>query len=116
MVFEQVNQILQEVEAFGIGNKEELEQFRLRFMARKGVIPELMEQIKNVPAEQRKAYGMAVNQVKETAQAKFKERQEALESKSFSNQPVEDLTLPPIPNTMGTRHPLSGAAGDRAHL
>ena len=108
MRFEEVAQIAQEVEAFELNNKEQLEQFRNLYTGRKGRIADLFDGIKSISPEQRKAYGQELNALKEQALAKFKAKQEELEATSSSQVAAEfDFTLPVIPQTVGTRHPLT---------
>ncbi|CAA9271139.1 MAG: Phenylalanyl-tRNA synthetase alpha chain [uncultured Adhaeribacter sp.] len=108
MMFEEVAQIAREVAAFELDNKEQLEQFRNLYTGRKGRIADLFDGIKNIPPEQRKAYGQELNALKEQAQARFKEKQEALEAAAASAVATGfDFTLPVVPQTLGTRHPLT---------
>ena len=108
MLFDKVNKITQEVEAFVIQNKETLEQFRILYTGRKGQIADLFDDIKNIAPEQRKAYGQEVNRLKEIALAKFALMQEQLEANTTEQNSLNiDFTLPPIPDTLGTRHPLT---------
>ena len=106
-MFEKVTKIAQEVEAFVVETKEQLEQFRNLYTGRKGQIADLFDDIKNIAADQRKAYGQELNKLKETALAKFTQKQEQLEAVSSGPALDIDFTLPPVPNTLGTRHPLS---------
>ncbi|GEO06986.1 phenylalanine--tRNA ligase alpha subunit [Adhaeribacter aerolatus] len=107
-MFEKVNKVTQEVEAFVIQNKEALEQFRISYTGRKGQIADLFDDIKNIAPDQRKAYGQEVNRLKELAQAKFNQMQEQLEASSNGQEKLNiDFTLPPVPSTLGTRHPLT---------
>ncbi len=107
-MFEEVAQIAREVAAFELDNKEQLEQFRNLYTGRKGRIADLFDGIKNIPPEQRKAYGQELNALKEQAQARFKEKQEALEAAAASAVATGfDFTLPVVPQTLGTRHPLT---------
>lgn len=108
MRFEEVAQIAQEVAAFELKNKEQLEQFRNLYTGRKGRIADLFDGIKNIAPEQRKSYGQELNAVKEQALTKFKAKQEELEAAGSSQiVPQFDFTLPVIPQTVGTRHPLT---------
>jgi len=89
-------------------NQEELEAYRLRFISRKSVLGELFGDIKNIAPENKKAYGQAVNEVKQLAEQKFKELINALETTSgaeSSKAPI-DLTLPPL-DSLGSMHPLT---------
>lgn len=108
MMFEEVTQIAREVEAFELATKEQLEQFRILYTGRKGRIADLFDGIKNIPPDQRKAFGQELNALKEQALTKFKARQEELEAGGNDQAaPDFDYTLPVIPQTLGTRHPLT---------
>ncbi|QNF34097.1 phenylalanine--tRNA ligase subunit alpha [Adhaeribacter swui] len=108
MKFEEIAQVAQEVAAYDLTNKEQLEQFRNLYTGRKGRIADLFDGIKNVAPEQRKAYGQELNALKEQALARFKEKQEELEAAGNNQTETNfDFTLPVVPQTLGTRHPLT---------
>ncbi len=97
-----------EISSFEVSTREELERFRLRFISRKSVIGDLFAEMKNVAPENRKEMGMVLNELKNHAQTKFKELIVSLEkSDSGSSEAPVDLTLPPIPDTLGSLHPLA---------
>lgn len=106
-MIENVQTIQQAVEAYPIESKEQLEQFRLTYLSRKGVIPELFEGLKTASPDERKALGLALNQLKNAAQTKFATFQEQLENSSEAIAPPVDLTLPAVPYETGTIHPLT---------
>jgi phenylalanyl-tRNA synthetase alpha chain len=72
------------------------------------VINDLFGKLKDVAPEQRKEMGQVLNSLKNTAQERFKQlvaEVDHLSRKSSSNVP--DLTLPPVPDTLGSLHPLT---------
>ncbi|MEQ9051339.1 MAG: phenylalanine--tRNA ligase subunit alpha, partial [Marinoscillum sp.] len=88
-------------------NKEELEQFRLRFISRKGVLTELFEEFKKVPNEQKREIGGELNVLKQKAQEKFQELIDQVNGSAGDNAEHDlDVTLPPIVEE-GSVHPLS---------
>lgn len=100
--------VSEEIAKFSINSKDELENFRLAFLAKKGKLTALFDEIKNIAPADKKAYGAEVNALKNQAQTKFDEHQEKLTANEESALLDElDLTLPNIPNTLGTKHPLS---------
>lgn len=105
---ENVEALKTEISASKAGNQDELEKYRLRFISRKSVIADLFNTLKDVPAENRREMGALLNDIKNLAQSKFKELIAGLEAASGegSAAPI-DLTLPPIPDTLGSLHPLS---------
>ena len=108
MKFDEIAQVVQEVATYDLTNKEQLEQFRNLYTGRKGRIADLFDGIKNVAPEQRKAYGQELNALKEQALAKYKARQEELAAADSNQAEINfDFTLPVIPQTLGTRHPLT---------
>jgi len=101
-----IQSLLEEVSAFTANDKQSLEDFRLKYFSRKGLLSELFEELKKVSPEQKKEAGRILNQLKQLAEARVKELSESLESTSNSKTDI-DLTLPPIPNQVGNLHPLT---------
>ena len=105
---EKVNALKAEISKFVAANNDQLEEFRLKFISRKSVIGDLFADMKSVAPEQRKEMGQLLNTLKNEAQNKFKELISTLNKseRESSSAPV-DLTLPPVPETLGSLHPLS---------
>ncbi|MBC8154705.1 MAG: phenylalanine--tRNA ligase subunit alpha [Bacteroidetes bacterium] len=107
-MLDQVNAIYQEINRFSVSSKDQLEQFRLRFISRKGAVTALFDALKTVPPSERRAVGQQLNTLKDFAQERFQTFTQQLE-----NQPVTggeapvDLTLPGLPYQTGAIHPLS---------
>ena len=55
---------LKEVERFSAEKPEELDAFRIKFLSKKGLIPALFADFKNIPTEERKEIGQLINQLK----------------------------------------------------
>ncbi|TAH18057.1 MAG: phenylalanine--tRNA ligase subunit alpha [Cytophagales bacterium] len=103
----QINQIIAEIKDFQADTKDKLETFKSKYIGKKGEVASLFEQMKNIAAEQRKAFGIELNRLKEVAQDKFKELSETVEAKTqVSSSKPNDLTLPPVPYALGSIHPL----------
>jgi phenylalanyl-tRNA synthetase alpha chain len=104
-----IQQLQQEIEAYDVTTAAGLDQFRIAYTGRKGRIADLFDQLKTVPAEERRAVGQQLNALKQLAQDKFDQRRQQLEE-AASSQPADpgyDYTLPAVPGALGTRHPLS---------
>lgn len=73
---EQLNIITQEFNAAlkTIANESNLESIRVEFLGRKGKVAELMEQLKNLPVEEKKIVGPQLNQFKTNAQEQLDAR------------------------------------------
>ena len=105
-MFEKIEATRSEIENYPIGNAQELEQFRLAYLAKKGIVTDLMTGLKDVPAEDRKAFGQALNQLKTAAWEKFEALQSTLQTTDIEVD-APDLTLPVQIFPIGSRHPLS---------
>lgn len=102
----QISSLLEEVRVFTAKTKSDLESFRLKYISKKGAIAELFDNLKQVPAEQKKEFGKILNELKHAAEAKFSELNEKLQSATEVKTDI-DLTLPPIPYKVGNLHPLT---------
>ena len=105
-MIDKIKALLQEVENMHAANAGELEALRIKYLSKKGEISMLMNDFRNVPAEQKREVGMYLNQLKETAQQKINELKESFENPQTSNDEI-DLTRTAYPIQLGTRHPLS---------
>lgn len=103
---EKIKSLLDEVSVFAAKSKQDLENFRLRFISRKGVVGDLFEQLKQVPAGQKKEFGKILNELKQKAESRFTELSQQLEEVSSVDNDI-DLSLPPVPNKVGNLHPLT---------
>jgi phenylalanyl-tRNA synthetase alpha chain len=103
---ERIKSLINEVNEFAGNGKQAIENFRMKFISRKGVVSELFEELKRVPSEQKKTVGKILNQLKQAAEAKLAELTEKLEAAPQSGTDI-DLTLPPISNQIGNLHPLT---------
>lgn len=104
---ETIAQLLKEVEIFSPKNKEELEAFRIEFLANKGKVKALFADFKTVPNEDKKEVGQLINTLKQNAQAKVDEFKQQLTSSGESTNNNIDLTRTATPFKVGSRHPIS---------
>lgn len=104
---EKIDRYLEEIAAFNTSATEELEAFRIRFLGKKGIIPELFGAMKDVIPEERKAYGQLINTLKKSAQDKIDAVKQALNENESGSDADRDLTLPANFIPLGSRHPLS---------
>ncbi|UKJ08361.1 phenylalanine--tRNA ligase subunit alpha [Solitalea lacus] len=95
-----------EINAFTPANADELEQFRIKFLGRKGIIGDLFEEFKQTTPEEKRALGKVLNECKQAAEAKVLEFKEQFENHQQQQSSI-DLTLPGNPVNIGSRHPIS---------
>jgi len=86
---------------------QELENFRIKYLARKGLVAELFENLKNVTPADRAPLGKALNDLRGRVQSLFDVKKEALDSKVLLKRHALDLTLPGRINWVGTQHPIT---------
>jgi phenylalanyl-tRNA synthetase alpha chain len=101
-----INQLLLEAEQFTAKSKEELEQFRIKMLSKKGLIPELFSDFKNVPAQEKKEFGQKLNQLKDLVTEKINQLRDEIEVSVQADQKY-DLSLPGDAVSLGSRHPLA---------
>lgn len=107
-ITDKLGEILHEVDGFKVETKEQLETFRTAYVGRKSVIAGLFGELKNAAAEDRKDLGQKLNQLKNKAQDKFKQLTADFEAQAeLENTGSLDFTLPPVPDTLGTVHPIT---------
>jgi len=103
---EKIKEIKEEIENLVVNSLDEIEEFRLKYLSKKGLIASLFADFRNVPNEEKKAVGQALNVLKTSAIDKVNELKD-----SFSHSDIQksgmDLTLPADAAKVGTRHPLS---------
>jgi len=97
---------LSEVESFSTDTIDQLEAFRIKFLSKKGLIPALFADFKNVAPVDRKELGQHINTLKQAVQQKIVSIKESIDQKEVSPDSSIDLTLPGE-SEIGTRHPLS---------
>ena len=64
-----------------VEDAKQLSAFWTKYLGKGGQVQKLMEGIKNVPNEEKKAYGQAVNQIKNWAQGLYDEKKEEIDKK-----------------------------------
>ncbi len=104
---DKIKELISEVEAFTAATKEQVEEFRIKYLGKKGVLADLFSEMKNIEPAIRKDFGQLVNTLKIKAEEKFSHLSEGLSSSSSSGEKKIDLSLPAEPIQTGSRHPLS---------
>ena len=98
---------LKTVEEFTSNSKEDIENFRVKYLGKKGLLNEFFAAFKNIPNNQKKEFGQVINQLKNTATEKVNTLKANLESNIPTEGIFGDLTRPGDPIGLGARHPIS---------
>lgn len=102
-----IDELLNEIETFTANSKENVEEFRIKILSKKGKLTALFEDFKTVDPSLRKEMGQLLNKLKTKAQDKITHLKEKFESSSDSSDQLIDLSLPSEELAIGSRHPLS---------
>jgi phenylalanyl-tRNA synthetase alpha chain len=103
---QKVNDLIKEVSAISIHTTDELEQFRLKYLSKKGLISDLFETFRQVLPSERKEVGQKLNFLKKIVLEKYNSAKSELLTNKDS-QEVTDPTRPSFPFPAGARHPIS---------
>jgi phenylalanyl-tRNA synthetase alpha chain len=105
-MLEKIDILMKEIEGFNSTVPAEIEDFRLKYLSKKGLIAQLFGEFKNVPAEQKKEFGQRINHLKQFTNQKFTDLKEASENNA-DTEISDDFTKTAEPYKLGSRHPIS---------
>jgi phenylalanyl-tRNA synthetase alpha chain len=108
-MLEKINKLLEEVENLGASTREQVEEYRIKWLSKKGEITALFDDFREVPNDLKKELGQKLNLLRSKAQEKINTLKESLENQSQSQKNENiDLTVPAFPTLQnGSRHPLT---------
>lgn len=101
-----INNLKQEIEALSASTEAEVEELRIKYLSKKGAVSLLFNDFRNVPADQKKEIGQAINELKNIATEKINSLRESMSTTDSVNESI-DLTRTPAVMPLGSRHPLS---------
>jgi phenylalanyl-tRNA synthetase alpha chain len=105
---DKIQDLLSQVADLQAGNAEQLEALRIKYLSKKGLVTELFNEFREVPKEEKREIGQALNALRQAYEARINELREAVEANGAKAAAEElDLTRTPDPIALGTRHPLS---------
>lgn len=94
-------------------SKEELEELRIQFLGKNGLLSEVMKEIKNVSADDKPRIGQLLNQVKEILETSLNNKKNTLTSKfDKKSENLIDTSEPGIKPNIGHLHPLTHVLND----
>ena len=106
-MIQKIKEHIAAVGAFNAKSQEEVEQFRIKYLGKKGLLNDFFAEFKNVPNEQKKEFGLTINQLKNKATEKVTSLKASLKSDDEIKGVYGDLTRPGEPFELGSRHPIS---------
>jgi phenylalanyl-tRNA synthetase alpha chain len=105
-LLQQIEEYKKEIEAFQPENEKDVENFRIKWLGTKGLMKNLMGEMKNVAADKKKEAGQLLNEFKQYTEAKF-ESLKLLTTDDSQLTTSIDLSLPGDPIPVGSRHPIT---------
>ena len=102
-----IESLKKEIAATTVVGSEELEAFRIKYLGTKGLLKQIMGEMKNVPAEQKKEAGQLLNEFKTFVENHFEQLTSAQSDSAAPTVNQLDVTLPGNSFPLGTRHPIS---------
>ena len=72
-MLQKIELLLKEVASYKAKNVEELEQFRIQYLGKKGLMNDLFGAFKEVPNNEKKEFGQKLNQLKQAVQQKIED-------------------------------------------
>lgn len=106
-MIETIKEHIAKVTVFQGGTPEEVEAFRIEYLGKKGFLNQFFAEFKNIPNEQKKDFGQAINTLKIAAQEKVAQLKDAIEGRQEEKRIYGDLTRPAEAIEIGSRHPIS---------
>ncbi len=105
-MIDQIKSLNEEVAHLSASSLEEVENLRIKYLSKKGILNQLMAEFRNVAPDQKREVGQLLNSLKELAQNRLNELKEELSTQDKVEEGI-DLTRSAYPVEAGTRHPLS---------
>lgn len=93
-----------------VDSLEKLEELRIKYLSKKGLVSQAMLELKNIPNEKKPAFGKQVNETKVKLEELIAEKKRHLENDLLSQQLINekiDVTLPGVKFLTGSLHPLT---------
>ena len=103
---DKIKKDIQEIQDFKSDSIAEIEEFRIKFLGKKGLLNSYFVEFKSLDSTEKKNAGRLLNELKNLAQDKV-EALKASSSKSSENKKINDISRPGDPINIGSRHPIS---------
>ena len=103
---DKVNKKIKEINSFNPKSETEIEEFRIKYLGKKGELTSLFSEFKSLDNDKKKMVGKLLNELKLLAQSKIDDFKKAFSKKDIS-QALNDITRPGDPIEIGSRHPIS---------
>ena len=104
-MLKETHELALKVNKFTPKSEEELNNFRIKYLGKKGILNDLFASFKKVPNEQKKELGLSINNLKKLVQQKIESYKGSFVNEKLNKE--TDLTKPSVLDNLGSRHPIS---------
>ena len=104
-MLEKVQELVEKVEGYVPKSEEELNNFKIKYLGKKGLLNDFFASFKEIPNEQKKEFGASINKLKELVQEKIDTYIDSFEEEEVVGD--IDLTKAISLDNLGSRHPIS---------
>ncbi|MGO9480542.1 MAG: phenylalanine--tRNA ligase subunit alpha [Candidatus Kryptoniota bacterium] len=101
-----------QLSAGNIVSADDLEKYRIEFLARKGSVAQLFDELKSVAVELKPNYGKQLNELRAFVDSLYQSAKKQIESVAAGQTTFIDLTLPGRVPPIGTCHPITQTLDD----
>ena len=103
---DKIKKDIQDIQDFKSDSVAEIEEFRVKFLGKKGLLNSYFVEFKSLDSSKKKNAGRLLNELKTLAQDKV-EALKSIASKSFEDIKINDISRPGDLINIGSRHPIS---------
>jgi len=101
-----------DLDSENVSSPSALEELRVKYLGRKGIIAQLTSSIPSLPREERSTFGQEVNGLKNKLLSVLEEKQKSIaQGPRPSTSPSYDMSMPGIAQDLGRLHPLTQVIG-----
>ena len=104
---ERIQQLTAELQALTAHSEQEVEDLRIKYISKKGLVSQLFDEFKTVPNEEKKQVGQLLNALKTLATDKINELRASLTAGGADEGLGIDWSRTAYPTPLGSRHPLT---------
>jgi len=104
---ERIQQLTAELQALTAHNEQEVEDLRIKYISKKGLVSQLFDEFKTVPNEEKRQVGQLLNALKTLATDKINELRASLSAGGDDEGLGIDWSRTAYPIPLGSRHPLT---------
>ncbi len=106
-MIDQIKEHVEKVKQFTAKTEDELEQFRIEYLGKKGILNAFFAEFKTIPNENKKDFGQAINELKQTTNQKIEDLKASFKAQLDEKGIYGDLSRPAEVIEIGSRHPIS---------